>query len=149
MKKIILLSLIFFLFSLNIAAQGTQLPGPGGTQVNVIRKNNNFVYAGTESKGVFRSSDNGASWQMINNGIANDVKINDILLYGNYVFAAVSSSCPGLINIYRSSNNGSSWAVSGNGIPNKIASSFAVKGNSIWTGVSTYNESGIYRSNDS
>src|SRR4030095_16436369 len=149
MKKITLFAAIIYLSMISSYSQWVQLPGPKGTHVNAIKGSNNIYYAATRSKGIFRSSNNGATWQAVNNGLGADCEVKDVLIYGNYVFAAVSSSCPGTINVYRSSNNGNNWAVSGTGIPNKITESFAVKGNTIWAAVFELpNHSGIYRSND-
>ena len=36
--------------------------GPPGIQTNVIFEANNIVYAGTETQGVYKSTDNGSSW---------------------------------------------------------------------------------------
>src|SRR4051795_172852 len=43
--------------------------GPPGIQTNVIFEANNTVYAGTETQGVYKSTDNGLTWVPANGGI--------------------------------------------------------------------------------
>lgn len=61
-----------------------------------------YVYAGTEGEGVFRSSDNGASWTQINAGIS-DKNISSLFVFGQNVFAGACT------DFYLSSNNGNVW----------------------------------------
>src|SRR5262245_60448580 len=55
--------------------------GPPGVTTNVIFKANNIVYAGTESQGVYRSTDNGLSWVAANAGIER-TSISDMIVSG-------------------------------------------------------------------
>src|ERR1041385_6497297 len=43
--------------------------GPPGLRTNVIFEANNIVYAGTETQGIYKSTDNGLNWVAANIGI--------------------------------------------------------------------------------
>src|ERR1700693_3731123 len=43
--------------------------GPPGVEVRVIYEANSIVYAGTETQGVYKSTDNGLNWITANHGI--------------------------------------------------------------------------------
>src|ERR1051325_3528580 len=123
--------LIFLLFTLNsIYAQWTRLPGPKGTDVTVLYSANGFLFAGTKSIGIYRTSNNGLSWSPANLGIEN-CQVNDIIASGSIILAAVSSSCPGTIGVYKSTDNGLHWTISGSGLPARIPESFTIKGSYI------------------
>ncbi len=51
-----------------------QTNGPfGGTVNSLVSKSNGDIFAGTESGGVFRSSDNSDTWSAVNNGLTGSV----------------------------------------------------------------------------
>ena len=121
--------------------------GPPGTQINVIFKANNIVYAGTEMQGVYKSTDNGLSWVPANAGIER-ASISDIIVSGPNVLAAAKSSCATYLNIFKSTDNGATWSGT-SGLAGKVAHSFVIKGASVWaTFAALPNESGIARSTD-
>ena len=69
---------------------------------------NNFIFAGTDS-GLYRSSDYGKNWSLLNNGINSTYILS--LTYnnkGNLLYAGTGDG------IYCSSDNGESWNVIGN-----------------------------------
>src|SRR5215204_2030464 len=66
--------------------------GPPGITVTVIYKANNIVYAGTETQGIYKSTDEGLTWSAANNGIER-ASISDIISSGGNLLAAASSSC--------------------------------------------------------
>ncbi len=138
-----LFAIIFFIN--NISAQWQQTSGPKGIEVNVIYRAGTSLYAGTQNKGVYKSTDNGVTWSSSSRGIENTT-INDIIYSGGNLLAAVESSCHGLINVFKSADNGISW-VPTSGLANKIATSFAIKDTFIYAGV-TLAQSGVYRSGD-
>jgi len=144
MKKFYLTALVI-LFICNISyCQWVQMPGPRGMKINVFYKNDNIVYAGTKSYGVYRSINNGANWEPANTGIEHS-DIFDIIFSGNNLLAGVGNSC-GLNNVYKSTDNGMHW-IPTSGLANKIALSFAIKGTYIYTATTDFNSS-IYRSAD-
>ncbi len=121
--------------------------GPPGITTNVIFKANNIVYAGTETQGVYKSTDNGSSWVAANTGIER-ASINDIIASGPNLLAAAKSSCPIYLNIFKSTDNGATWSDT-SGLTGKIINSFAIKGGVVWAFFFALpNDSGIARSTD-
>ena len=121
--------------------------GPPGLQINVIFQANNIVYAGTETQGIYKSTDSGSSWVAANTGIER-ASISDIIASGPNLLAAAKSSCPIYLNIFKSTDNGATWSGT-TGLTNKVVHSFAIKGAVVWaTFAALPNESGIARSTD-
>jgi photosystem II stability/assembly factor-like uncharacterized protein len=121
--------------------------GPPGLTTNVIFKANNIVYAGTETQGIYKSSDNGSNWVPANTGIER-ASISDIIVSGPNLLAAAKSSCPIYLNIFKSTDNGATWSGT-TGLANNVVHSFAIKGAAVWaTFAALPNESGIARSTD-
>ena len=121
--------------------------GPPGIRTNVIFKANNIVYAGTETQGVYKSTDNGSNWVAANTGIER-ASVNDIVASGPNLLAAAKSSCPIYLNIFKSTDNGATWSGT-SGLQNKIINSFAIKGSVVWAFFFALpNESGVARSTD-
>src|SRR6478609_8204525 len=79
--------------------------GPPGIQTNVIFEADNIVYAGTDTQGVYRSTDNGLNWVPANAGIER-ASISDIIASGSNLLAAAKSACPSYLNIFKSTDNG-------------------------------------------
>src|ERR1043166_2479389 len=67
--------------------------GPPGITTNVIFEENNIVYTGPETKGVYKSTDNGLHWVAANPGIER-ASISDVIASGANLLAAAKSSCP-------------------------------------------------------
>jgi len=65
--------------------------------------NANYIFCATGPKGVFRSSNNGLTWDSSNTGLLGR-KIRAITAKGNYIFAGTDSG------LFRSSNNGNTWS---------------------------------------
>ncbi|MEJ7712731.1 MAG: hypothetical protein WKF84_23500 [Pyrinomonadaceae bacterium] len=54
--------------------------------------NGNFLFAGTLERGVFRSGDNGQSWNEVNLGLTN-TNVNVLVSSGERLFAGTNSVC--------------------------------------------------------
>src|SRR5262249_38677452 len=78
--------------------------GPPGIRINVVFEANNIVYAGTETQGVYKSTDNGSSWTPANTGIER-ASISDIIASGSNLLAAAKSECPTYLNVFKSTDN--------------------------------------------
>lgn len=104
--------------------------GPPGLTVTVIYKANNVVYAGTDTQGIYKSTDDGLSWIAANNGIER-ASIKDIIASDGNLLAAASSSCSILNNVFKSTDNGNSWT-STNGLAGQVVVAFAIKGSAIY-----------------
>ena len=86
--------------------------GPPGLEVNVIYKTNNIVYAGTDTQGVYKSTDNGLNWIAANSGIER-TSVNDMIASGGNLLVAASSrssACPSSNNVFKSTDNGVTWS---------------------------------------
>ncbi len=135
--------IIMLIFNLSYS-QWVQMPGPRGIKINVFYEKDNFIFAGTEAFGVYRSSNNGTTWEAANTGILYTT-IFDIIASGNNLLAGAGDKC-GSNNVYKSTDNGMHWFPT-SGLNNKIALSFAKKGSFIYAATSDFTSS-IYRSND-
>jgi photosystem II stability/assembly factor-like uncharacterized protein len=124
--------------------------GPPGLTVKVIYKANNIVYAGTETLGVYKSTDDGLTWIAANNGIER-VSVNDIITSGGNLLIAVASrdnACPDLNNVFKSTDNGTTWTPT-SGLGGKIPKAFAIKDSSIYATTAFFvGSSGVSRSTD-
>jgi photosystem II stability/assembly factor-like uncharacterized protein len=121
--------------------------GPPGITTNVIFKASNIVYAGTETQGVYKSTDNGLSWVVANAGIER-TSISDMIASGPNLLAAVKADCPTALNIFKSTDNGATWTGT-TGLAGNIVNSLAIKGSTLWAFFSALpNDSGVARSTD-
>jgi len=121
--------------------------GPPGVTTNVIFEANSIVYAGTETQGVYKSTDNGLNWVAANAGIER-TSISDMIASGGNLLAAVKADCPTSLNIFKSTDNGASWTGTA-GLAGNIVNSLAIKGGVVWAFFSALpNDSGIARSID-
>jgi len=121
--------------------------GPPGLETNVIFKANNIVYAGTETQGVYKSSDNGSNWVAANTGIER-TSISDLIFSGTNLIAAVKADCPTSLNVFNSTDNGVTWSGT-TGLSGRIVKSFAIKGSAIYAAVALFpGSSGVARSTD-
>jgi photosystem II stability/assembly factor-like uncharacterized protein len=129
------------------AAPWEKTSGPPGLNVTVIYKTNNIVYAGTDTQGIYKSTDDGLNWTAANDGI-DRARISDIIASGGNVLAAASSSCSIFNNVFRSTDNGATWSPT-SGLGGKIVESFAIKGTTIYATVGLgLGGNGVWRSTD-
>jgi photosystem II stability/assembly factor-like uncharacterized protein len=149
MKKVVF-ALAFFLivyctlYINNCSAQWVQTNGPYGGEVTSFCYTNygTYLFAGTYYGGVFRSSNNGSTWEAVNNGLANYI-INGLAILANttpnYLYAATDGG------VFRSTDFGENWVSANNGITEMSIASIFVYG--MYTFVGTGN-SGVFRSID-
>lgn len=93
--------------------------GPYGGDITAFTKNEAYVFASVGlsayGKGVFRSADQGTTWEAVNSGFPSTVNgktIYGMIALGPYVFASTFSdytNVPPLGGIYRSMDNGDNW----------------------------------------
>ena len=88
------------------------LPGPyGGNILSIAETSSGTLFVGTEGGGVFRSFDNGDSWEPANNGIPSGAgttafKVYSIFTHTNGdIFIGTSKEA----RIYRSNDGGDNW----------------------------------------
>ena len=95
--------------------------GMTDTKILSLTINGNYVFAGSEAGGVYRSSDIGVSWTPVNNGLTS-FEIHTICANAGSVYAGTNTG------VYMTSDNGANWT--------KI--SFPAVGNIIYA-VTAYN----------
>src|SRR5215469_16953730 len=103
MKKLTLLSKSFFSLLLcfcmlnfqPVNAQWTKTSGPPGISVNALYQSGNTLFAGTSSKGVFKSKDHGTTWSSANSGIENRT-VFSLVADGHNLYAGTD------LGVYRS-----------------------------------------------
>ncbi len=90
-----------------------QTNGPEGATVSMIAVNkaNGYIYAVVAGAGMMRSTDNGASWVLKNNGLGNVTVQCLVINAGGDIFAGTSSQ-----GIFRSTDHGESWVQVNTGI---------------------------------
>jgi photosystem II stability/assembly factor-like uncharacterized protein len=104
--KLFLIAIIFFfVLSIRLSAQWTQLTDiNGGYYVYALAINGNNLFASTY-KGVFRSTDNGSSWINANNG-ATSIILTTLVANKGKLFGVSHDS-----GIYSWSDNNNSWSL--------------------------------------
>jgi len=85
------------------------------------------LYASSIGNGIFTSSDNGASWTKISNGVPYGTIWPIALSINESGDTTLFASCP-LDYIYRSTNNGANWTLidNNNGLKNSLVQAFAI-----------------------
>ena len=116
-----LMSLMFFSYAA-ISQDYWQSIGAG--HANVVNKievdANGVLYVATDLTGIYKSTDGGASYQSINNGITN-YDVADIVIHPNSTNTLLAGTRGG---IFKSLDGGSSWIVKRDGIGGPISSGF-------------------------
>ncbi|HYV93522.1 MAG TPA: T9SS type A sorting domain-containing protein [Chitinophagales bacterium] len=127
------------IFSANISfSQWTQTNGPSGITVLSFFDNGTYLFAGTDSKGVFRSDDHGQSWNAANGNIPN-LEVFSFAEDASYLYAGSDSG------VYRSSDNGLTWEPANNGIQSNFANCLVVADGYLFMGTIAF---GVFRSAD-
>ncbi len=101
--------------------------------------NGNNLYAGALGAGINVSTDNGNTWNTINNGLTS-TSVYALTAHGAVLFAGTTAS-----GVFRSTDGGQSWSPANTGITNMYTMSLTVKDNYVYTGS---NGGGIARSSD-
>src|ERR1051325_7644845 len=139
-----LITVLIFLSVSTAFSQWVQTSGPGGITINALLKNGSVMLAGSETYGVYRSTNNGSSW-LTTTGTSN-ARVRAFVYLKCFYFCGVSG--PGsLKGIYKSSDNGQSWQLMSSTMSGKFINSLAVKDNLIFPGT-PYPDGGLFRSSD-
>lgn len=112
----------------------TSMRGQAG-EIYCLLSSGDSLYAGADS-GVFVSTNNGANWIAINNGIS-DLEVYALAAIGGRIFAggwgAYENGSPG--NLFFSTDNGANWICDTSLIPdNTIINSLAIKEGDLFVG---------------
>lgn len=99
--------------------------------------NGTNIYAGTISKGVFLSTNNGASWTAVNNGITGAaLYVYRFAINVTDIFASTDGG------VYLSKNNGVSWNSIDTGLTDSMIVSLAINGDTLFAGTE---QSGVWK----
>lgn len=109
-----------------------------GMDVHALATDGSAIYAGTWGLGIFKSTDNGATWTAINNGLNYSTTITSLTIQGSTLFCGTVGG-----GVFKSINGGANWT------------QFTVGNNMIWSLGSTASAifassfgDGLYRSLD-
>jgi hypothetical protein len=94
------------------------------------------MFAGTAGGGVFRSTNNGASWAPVNNGLSGlALDVLSFVFNGNKLFAGTWRG-----GVYQTTDNGASWTAVNSGLmnsntePSSVVHSLAIVGTNLYAG---------------
>ncbi|MBU0487352.1 MAG: T9SS type A sorting domain-containing protein [Bacteroidetes bacterium] len=96
-----------------------------------------IVYAADND--VHVSSDNGATWSVINTGLNNNNYVYALALKGSYIFAATDNG------IFRNTVGGNNWTAVSTGLTSMIIKSLIVSGSTVYCGTQG---AGIFKSDN-
>jgi photosystem II stability/assembly factor-like uncharacterized protein len=101
-------------------------------EVTSFAQSGSDIFAGTYGGGVYRSTDNGASWNDVNNGaLSASAEINTLTVNGTDLYAGLSKG-----GLLRSTNNGLNWSAANNGLYSYVRA-FAVLGEKLFAGTAS------------
>ena len=130
MKRLLLFSFISYILLISYNSFGQfQKVFTDNNNIYALASNNEFVFAGTGGSGLFRSSDNGNTWNGICNGIPawyyfSMLSLNDSLFAGSFGY------------VYFSADNGTTWEDLNIGLQlNDYVYALARKGQYIYAGI--------------
>ncbi|MDY0103848.1 MAG: hypothetical protein RBS07_13010 [Lentimicrobium sp.] len=125
--------------------QSWSATAPISSPVYALAKNDTYLFAGTSTVGIKRSSNNGASWSTINTGLpfsAFQRFTRAIATNGSKIYAGTG------IGVYRSVNDGTNWVAANGGTSSPgytVINALITKGDTLFAGTE-YN--GVIRSFD-
>lgn len=99
--------------------------GLAGKDIFSLGIKGNYIFAGSSSEGVFRTSNEGATWAQINTGLT-QLSVKSLAVIDPLVYAGTNSG------IYSTSNNGSSWIIAG--LEGASVNALAVIGSQLFAG---------------
>ncbi|HKJ81319.1 MAG TPA: hypothetical protein VJ954_04800, partial [Ignavibacteriaceae bacterium] len=119
-----------------------------GATVTAFASISTSVFAATKpyesgvAGGVYKSSDNGATWTAVNNGLPTladtNTNVTSLAVIGSNLFAGTGHG------VYLSRDNGTNWTKVNNGLTTSRIYSLAVKGNDLFAGT----DNGVFLSNN-
>lgn len=125
-------------------AQWMQTAGPEGATVRAFVVNGTNVFAATDG-GIFRSTNDGASWTPASNGLAGQF-ISSLANNGTALFAgSYGASQLAGAGVFRSTDNGANWTPANTGLSSQNILSLGTNGSTVFAGVIA---GGAFRSTD-
>lgn len=119
-------------------AQWILTNGPMGGAIRSFAVSGTNLLAATENDGIWLTTDDGSTWNPVNNGITN-TNARALAVGTTYIFAGTNGG------VFRSSNNGSSWSSVNSGLTNTTINTIFVSGSTLFAGTEG---GGIFRSSN-
>jgi photosystem II stability/assembly factor-like uncharacterized protein len=136
--KLLLVSFFSFFFLQAASGQWLQSKDTDSLYAICFSVKDNYIFAGTVDHGILRSSDNGTTWNGINNEL-HAMVVKDIIIRDSFLYAATFSG------VFISSDNSLHWAPFNNGLIDTIVVSLICKDTILFAGTEAH---GIFRSTD-
>jgi hypothetical protein len=139
MKKIFVFAVLAIAaLTCTTRAQWAQTDGPYGSIISCFGADGSNVYAGTMYSGVFRTTDNGTTWQGLNANLPiGAYSIFSIVASGTKLFIGTDGA-----GVYLTTDNGATWTERNNGLSDKTIGGLTIRGSTMFCG----GASGLYRS---
>ncbi len=136
MKHVCFVLSLFLFHSTFTLSQWSPANGPYGGFVSAIGVNPNAVggpaiFVGTLGGGIFRSTNNGASWTSVSNGLTffgSYAATNAFAVRGTSTFAGTTSG------VYITTDNGATWIERNVGLTNTAVNALFINGTDIYAG---------------
>ncbi|MCH8011347.1 MAG: hypothetical protein IIA61_05285 [Candidatus Marinimicrobia bacterium] len=121
LQRLISFVLILLLFPWSFRDASVEISwnviGPGGggflTTIEISSENPNVVYVACDVGGIYKSTNNGESWQIINNGFTNYI-VQDIAIDPQTPATLYAATQGG---VFKSIDKGDTWVIKRNGFP--------------------------------
>jgi len=138
MRKFTFIFTVLFILAYTANAQWTPTNGPQGGSVSCFAISGSNTFAGTFGGGVFLSTNNGATWTAVYNGLTHPW-IGALAISGTNIFAGTKGS-----GVFLSADNGANWTEVNTGLTNTEITSLAIIGSNIFAGT----PGGVFLSTD-
>ena len=125
--KILSLIILLSSFCTGLKSQWILTGNPDSFAITEIAVKDNFIFAGTQTSGVFRSDNNGANWIAVNSGL-NSTYVTDLTVTNNGIFASTGSG------VFYSTNYGDSWISAGGGLSGGLIRKLTSRNNDVFAG---------------
>ncbi|MFZ4621443.1 MAG: WD40/YVTN/BNR-like repeat-containing protein, partial [Bacteroidota bacterium] len=116
MKNIVRFVLLF-IFVLPLMAQWSNISGPGTNGINAVSQYGNTIAVGTQTAGMFLTTDLGTSWRSINGNLV-DFSVQSMYASPTQILTGVSMPFSSY-GVFQTVNNGISWKGFGGPFPGK------------------------------
>ena len=123
--------------SLSTRAQWMPTSGPQGADLRSLSVQGSRLYAGT-SAGIYSSSNNGATWALVNTGLQANTTAYAFAIAGSTLYAGTTSG------LYASINNGGNWTRITSGMTAGTVFCFLRKGTRLFAGTNA----GVFATSD-
>jgi len=124
---------LFAVFSLltttnPLLAQWVQTNGPYGGYISSFAISGTNLFVGTDDGGVYRSTNNGTSWMVVNSGLTNSY-VFSLAVSGINLFAGTEDG-----GVFLSTDNSTSWTAVNSGLTISAVRSLAVSRTNLFAG---------------